>query len=160
MASQSQQLVPFAQVLGLSGASALSAYIASFSLLGVPVVSMAPTDLATKQWSKLFHSGMKVVPPSAAALSACFAFLAYGARDVQKKYLYGAAAVLPLGIPAYTRAIMWSGIQALEAAAHASAYAPSENEIKVLLAKWSTQNMYRALLAGAAAGLSAVAMLS
>ncbi|KAK4613268.1 hypothetical protein CLAFUW4_09698 [Fulvia fulva] len=160
MATQLQQLVPFAQVLGLSGASALSAYIASFSLVGVPVAAMAPTDLATKQWLKMFHIGKNSVPPLAAPIAACFAFLAYQARDLQKRYLYGAAAILPLTIPAFTGVVMWSGIKALEAAANGSPSAPSDAEVKSLLAKWSTQNLGRAILAGAAAALGATAMLS
>ena len=56
--------------------------------------------------------------------------------------------------------VMWSGINALEAAAKGSPYAPSEREIRSLLAKWSTQNLGRAILVGAAAVFGAAAMLS
>lgn len=58
-----------------------TAYIASFSLFGVPLAGMAPTDLATKQWSKMFHIGMNSAPRVAVALTACFAFLTYSGES-------------------------------------------------------------------------------
>lgn len=98
MSEQTQQLVSVAKLVGLSGAAGLSgklnllyppinrgsltdvgipAYIASFSVIGIPAVQMAPVDLMAKQWSRIYHIGKDTAPPFAITISSAFAFLAY-----------------------------------------------------------------------------------
>ncbi|KAF2174186.1 hypothetical protein M409DRAFT_16457 [Zasmidium cellare ATCC 36951] len=166
MSERTQQLVSVAQLLGLSGASALSAYIASFSLIGIPACQMAPIDLQAKQWSRIYHIGKDSVPPFAIALSGSFAFLAYHFRHAQGRFpippvvLYSLAAVLPPSVVGFTFTVMWNGVQALEAKAAGNADAPSEAETKSLVAKWKVQNYVRSAIVGSAAVLGAVALLS
>lgn len=89
-----QQIVPVAQLVGLSSASALSGmylqqerrtmtdfpigYIASVSFMSVPSILVAPSaDLAARQWKKLYDMGKASAPPFAVTCAACFSFLAY-----------------------------------------------------------------------------------
>ena len=80
MANQSMylgsQLVPFAQVLGVTGAAMLSGLIVSASYVSVPVIAMAPPDLMAKQWAATYSIGKATAPPIAVTCSICFAFLA------------------------------------------------------------------------------------
>lgn len=47
------------------------------SYAGVPAVAMAPSELAAKQWKRIYGLGVAAVPPMVVSCSACFAFLAY-----------------------------------------------------------------------------------
>ena len=145
---------------------------------------MAPTDLMTKQWSRIYHIGKDSVPPLALCCSTVFGFLAYASKSSSKPHqsvivltstlarkldgrfgvspttLYTSAAVLAPCVAPYTFAVMWNGVQALEAKATGASDAPSATESEALVKTWSKQNLHRALIVGTAALLSAVATLS
>ena len=79
---------------------------------------------------------------------------------MSKAVLYGAAAAIAPCIVPFTQIVMWPGIMAIERKAHGQAGAPGDGEIVGLIARWSAQNVQRAVITGTAALLSAVATLS
>lgn len=54
---------------------------------------------------------------------------------------------------------MWPGIVAIESVARAQGGMSAEAEVGGLVARWSRQNVWRAVITGSAAVLSAVAMV-
>lgn len=109
----------------------------------------------------MFSSGKAQNPPIAAAAAASFSYLAWTLRSVpgNKARLYGAAAVLTIGIVPWTLLAMNPTNQKLIAKADSTATVKDdEKEVEELLKKWGTLNGIRSLLPllGSAAAVVAV----
>ncbi|KAI5363712.1 hypothetical protein Slin14017_G056760 [Septoria linicola] len=166
-----QKFVPPAALLGLSSASFLTAYIASFTLVTVPSIETGTTKesatSAAQQWRRAFKLGRTFAPPFAITCAACFTFLAVQTRGIVGRYpispsaLYTTAAILAPSIVPYTIAVMApSTLRPLEAKATGEGSVPGDQETLDLIKKWSAQNVVRAGLAGTAAVISAFAILA
>jgi len=111
-------------------------------------------------FTKLYHSGARLVVPIALAAAAANAASAYFALDSTATNLFSTGSVLTLGTLAFTGTAMMGTNQRLlalneqlGAAAHASEAV--EKETTVLLQRWTNMNYVRGAM-GLIGGLAAV----
>lgn len=138
------------------------------SIAGVPAISIAPPNVAPKQWRKIYDIGVSSAPRIAAASASAFAFAAYSISKSRTAaaantasdpvYLLSAAAVSTVMIAPWTILVMLPTNNALdEKVAAATTGIPGTNDdaLQSLLKKWAGLNGIRSVfpLVGAVLGL-------
>jgi hypothetical protein len=111
----------------------------------------------------MFSSGKTQNPPIAVVTAVSFSYLAWTLRSLpgNKARLYGAAAVMTIGIVPWTLLMMNPTNQKLLAKAdNAAAVEGDENEVQDLLKRWTTLNGIRSLLPLLGSVTAVVAVLS
>jgi hypothetical protein len=144
--------------------------IAAMSYVTVPVIGMAPTEVAVRQWKRTYDLGKGVAPPFALLSAGSFAYLAYATRSfAARSNRYVVAAVLVTSIIPYTIAIMAPGAnnRLTDLAAESEAgkrgevkLSASQEEVRELFSKWKNMNYVRAALTGSAALIGGFATLA
>lgn len=155
--------------------------IASVSVLTVPALKRShsrdgvSSESLARQWLCIYGVGKSQAPPVALVTSACLAYLAWSFREggqlgegmpKNTAWLYGAAALLTLGIVPYTLILMShtnnllsaKAAQALESRQEGATITFDGNEFSKLLNRWANYNIVRSLLplSGAITALVAV----
>ena len=176
--------IPFrlAQATGLLGAAWLSGTslfipyttlltqlgnIAALSLMATPALTTqqsrdnVSSSTLARQWQTIFSTGKAQNPPVAAVAAASFSYLAWTLRSVpgNRAWLYGTAAVFTIGIAPWTILAMTPTNEKLIKKAEGKVDVKGdEEEVRMLLKRWSSLNGIRSLLplAGAALGLFTV----
>ncbi|KAF2754149.1 hypothetical protein EJ05DRAFT_150351 [Pseudovirgaria hyperparasitica] len=156
----------------LTGSAFLSGFIFSFSWYGIQSVSyLAPPELLTQQWRRMYSIGASTAPVLALACAGGFGALSYASRQlgnttrlVTPSMLYGAAAVLVPTIAPYTILVMRPGAndELIGMAEKAERGAKgdgvgSEERIGELLANWKRMNFVRAVTVAAGTVLGGLA---
>lgn len=142
--------------------------VSAISFYAVPELLKSPTPLLAKQWAALYNRGKSTVPPVAAVVTACFAYLATKTPvnvDKIKFYKYVAAAVLSIGIVPYTFGVMGKTNRKLHAKAEQTkTFKVTDEFIEAgveketahwLVDHWAVLNLGRGLLLLASAGVGA-----
>ncbi|QIW98755.1 hypothetical protein AMS68_004273 [Peltaster fructicola] len=145
--------VKAAQILSVPMAGVLCGMITCMSLVGIPAITMASAETASKQWKRVYDIGSTTMPPLVLGVAACFGFLAIQAERLPGLFpdmsldptapraLYAMAAISMPAIVPYTIAIMKPTNDILMARANSSAKISAKDaELPSLLAKWARMN--------------------
>ncbi|KAK5682303.1 hypothetical protein LTS10_005429 [Elasticomyces elasticus] len=150
--------------------------IASISYIGIPIIRLAPPEVAVRQWSKAYAIGKATAPPLAITSAACFGYLSYtslAAGSPLQSFGLGApmvlyaiaGAIVPCIVP-YTLLVMDPRANnrlkflAKEAERSSKSTDSIKDEVQELLGKWARMNYVRAAAVGAGAVLGAVASIA
>ncbi|VDB95359.1 unnamed protein product [Peniophora sp. CBMAI 1063] len=155
-----------AAAVGIMTSGILSGAIISASAWGIPAIlttassSSSDAPLTTlRAFTTLYNRGKSTAPPLAALASASFAYAALRASNVpfitngsfaaaHRSLLFGAAAVLTVGIVPFTFAVMMRGIRVLVRASEGEGEARKLGEGRAVegVVAWGAQNYVRGLL--------------
>ncbi|KAK5731602.1 hypothetical protein LTR17_011194 [Elasticomyces elasticus] len=165
-------LISIAQIVGITTAACLSGMIASISYSGIPIIRLAPPEVAVRQWSKAYALGKATAPPLAITSAACFGYLSWQALPPKSigfgepMVIYAIAAALIPSIMPFTLSVMDPGVNnrlkllAKDAERSTKLTDSVKDEVQELLGKWAAMNYVRAVAVGVGAVLGAVASIA
>lgn len=136
--------------------------MAACSVIGVPPLALAPPELATKQWAKLYYIGRARGPTISAAGLLAYIYLAYASGHTvspAEGYAYLAAGATTIAIVPYTFVAMMPTNNEIEQLAGETEKAAASGErVRYLMRKWYKLNLVRSIfpLSGFVIGLLAL----
>jgi len=143
------------QPTAITISSFLAGGILSLSFIGVPSLSLAPTNILLTQFANLYRLGRNSAPPLALVSALCSSYLSYTTDTSQKTRLWATAAALTIAIVPYTLLVMGSvngGLHAREREVRSRGGEAKglgeawENETRRLMNVWKWTNAGRGLL--------------